>query len=150
MRLLIVPPALGLLTLLAISCTATNDGHLTKDFKVVGQNVADASQDMKEYNFSEKDEFVRKMQIQMDDINRELDQLSMKIEKSDVATQTEDRPKLKALRDQMLVLNQQLEKAKTADATAWEDIKSGMKKGYADLKTGIVNARQWASEKIAP
>ena len=150
MRHLIVPPVLGLLGLFASSCTPANDGHLTNDFKVVGQNVAAATQDMKDYTFSEKDEFVRKMQLQLDDINRDLDQLSMKIEKSTAAAQTEDRPKLKALRDQVLVLNQQLETAKTANATAWEDIKSGIKKGYADLKTGIVNARQWASEKIAP
>jgi phage host-nuclease inhibitor protein Gam len=150
MRHFSAPVALGLLALLAVSCTPANDGHLTNDFTVVGKNVQDASQDMKDYNYSEKDDFVRKMQGQMDDINRDLDQLSMKIEKSDAAAQAEDRPKLKALRDQVVVLNQQLEKAKTADATAWDDIKSGMKKGYADLKTGIANARQWASEKIAP
>src|SRR6187399_2662445 len=57
-----------------------------------------AAQDMKDYTFAQKAEFTAKMQTQLTEINKDLDQLAAKIEKSSDAAKAEAQPKLQALR----------------------------------------------------
>jgi DNA anti-recombination protein RmuC len=109
-----------------------------------------AAQDMKDYTFAQKAEFVKQMQSQMDVINRDLDQLNAKIEKSSDAVKAEAKPKLQAVRDQTAKLNQQLDAAKNATESTWDDVKAGTKKAYEGVKDGFQQARQWVSDKIAP
>jgi chromosome segregation ATPase len=109
-----------------------------------------AVQDMKDYAYAQKAEFVAKMQVQLDEINREVDELSAKIEKSSDAVKAEAKPKLQALRDQTATLTKQLDKAKDATDSTWGDVKAGFNKGYSELKDGFQQARQWVSDKIAP
>ena len=109
-----------------------------------------AVQDMKNYTFAQKAEFVEKMQGRLAEINRDLDQLSAKVEKSSDAARAEGKPKLQALRDQAAKLNQQLDEAKNATEATWDDFKAGAKKAYDGLKDGFQQARQWVSDKIAP
>ena len=105
---------------------------------------------MKNYTFAQKAEFVEKMQGQLAGINRDLDQLSAKVEKASDAAKAEAKPKLQALRDQAAKLNQQLDEAKNATESAWDDAKAGANKAYDGLKDGFQQARQWVSDKIAP
>jgi len=105
---------------------------------------------MKDYTYAQKAEFVDKMQAEMTEINRELDQLAGKIEKAGDAAKAEAKPKLQALREQADKLNQQLDKAKSATESTWDDVKAGTKKAYSDLKDDFQQARQWVSDKIAP
>jgi len=116
----------------------------------VQTKATEAAQDMKDYTYAQKTEFVEKMQGQLAEINRDLDQLSAKIEKANDTAKAEAKPKLQALRDQADKLNQQLDKAKNATESTWDDIKAGSKKAYNELKDGFQQARQWVSEKIAP
>jgi DNA anti-recombination protein RmuC len=109
-----------------------------------------AAQDMKDYTYAQKTEFVAQMQGQLAALNRDLDQLSAKIEKSSDTVKADAKPKLQALRDQADKLNQQLDKAKNATESTWGDVKDGTKKAYNDLKDGFQQARQWVSDKIAP
>jgi cytochrome c556 len=109
-----------------------------------------AAQDMKDYTYAQKSAFVEKMQTQLGALNRDLDQLSAKIEKSSDAAKAEAKPKLQALRDQAAKLNLQLDKAKDATESTWDDIKAGSAKAYAELKDGFNQARQWVSDKVAP
>ena len=81
-------------------------------------------------------------------INRDLDQLSAKVEKASDAAKAEAKPKLQALRDQAAKLN--LDEAKNATESAWDDAKAGTKKAYDGLKDGFQQARQWVGDKIAP
>ena len=62
----------------------------------------------------------------------------------------EAKPKLQALREQTAKLNKQLDEAKNATESTWNDVKAGVKKGWGELKDGFQQARQWVSEKIAP
>ena len=105
---------------------------------------------MKDYSYAQKTQFVEKMQGQLAEINKDLDQLSAKIEKSSDAAKTEANPKLQAMRDQMAKLNKQLDAAKSATESTWDDVKAGFRKGYSELKDGFQQARQWVSDKIAP
>jgi hypothetical protein len=90
------------------------------------------------------------MEKQLAELNRELDQLSAKVEKSSDAAKAEARPKLQALRDQAAKLNKQLDEARNATESTWDDVKAGFTKGYAEVKDGFNQARQWVSDKIAP
>lgn len=109
-----------------------------------------AAQDMKDYTYAQKDAFVATMQAQLAALNRDLDQLSAKVEKSSDAAKAEAKPKLQALRDQADKLNQQLDKAKNATESTWDDVKAGSKKAYNELADGFQQARQWVSDKVAP
>jgi len=109
-----------------------------------------AAHDMKDYTYAQKSAFVETMQAQLAALNRDLDQLSAKVEKSSDAAKVEARPKLQALRDQADKLNQQLDKAKNATESTWDDVKAGSKKAYNELADGFQKARQWVSDKIAP
>ena len=90
------------------------------------------------------------MQGQLDEINRDLDQLAAKVEKASDTAKAEAKPKLQTLRDQAAKLNTQLDEAKNATESTWGDVKAGFKKGYSELKNGFQQARQWVSDKIAP
>ena len=109
-----------------------------------------AAQDMKDYTFAQKAEFVEKMQAQLAALNQDLDQLAAKVEKSSDAVKAEAKPKLEALRDQTAQLNKQLDQVKNATASTWDSVKNGFKKAYESSKDGFNQARQWVSDKIAP
>jgi len=131
------------------STTETREAT-TQQFDKVKADTKEAAQGMKDYAYAQKTEFVGKMQSQLDEINRDLDQLAAKIEKSSDAAKAEAKPKLQALRDQTAKLTKQLDEAKNASESTWDDVKAGFKKGYSELKDGFQQARQWASDKIAP
>lgn len=116
----------------------------------VKADAKETMQDMKDYTFAEKDVFLAKMRAQLADINRELDQLSERIGKASDAAKAEAKPRLQSLRDQAGKLNVQLEAAKETTESTWSEVKAGFKEGYAELKEGFQQARQWVSDKIAP
>ena len=101
-----------------------------QQFDKVQAETKEAAQDMKDYTFAQKAEFVEKMQGQLAEINRDLDQLAAKIEKSSDAAKAEAKPKLQALRDQAAKLNKQLDEAKNATESTWDSVKAGFKKAY--------------------
>lgn len=138
---------------LAVGCkpaSESRDAATATQFDKVKQETKDATQDAKDYAYAQKSEYVEKMQTQLADINRDLDQLSAKIEKSSDAAKAEAKPKLQALRDQTAKLTKQLDEAKNATESTWNDVTAGFKKGYGELKDGFQQARQWVSDKIAP
>jgi predicted nucleic acid-binding Zn-ribbon protein len=109
-----------------------------------------AAQDMKNYTFAQKDEFVKTMQGQLTALNLDLDKLSAKIDSSSDAVKAEAKPKLQALRDQAAKLNQQLADAANATETTWDVVKADSQKSYDALASSFTDARQWVSDKIAP
>src|SRR4051794_33809264 len=68
-----------------------------------------AAQDMKDYTYAQKSQFVEKMQGEMAALNSELDQLAAKVEKSSDTVKAETKPKLQVLRDQTAQLSKQLD-----------------------------------------
>jgi hypothetical protein len=145
------------ITVFAVGCkpsteqpTTENPKATAEQFARVKQETNRAAQEMKDYAYAQKAEFVAAMQRQLDEINRELDQLAAKIEKSSDAAKAEAKPRLQALRDQTAKLTQQLSEAGNATESTWGDVKAGFNKGYSELKDGFQAARQWLSDKIAP
>jgi chromosome segregation ATPase len=109
-----------------------------------------AAQDMKDYTFAQKDEFVKAMQIQLTALNHDLDKLAAKIDSSSDALKAEARPKLQALRGQAAQLDQQLADARNATEPNWDSVKAGSNETYAAFVNSLTEARQWVSDKIAP
>ena len=129
---------------------ADNREATAQQMDKVKTETKEAAQDMNDYSFAQKAEYTEKMQSQLAEINRDLDQLAAKIEKSSDAAKAEAKPKLQALREQAAKLNKHLDEARNATESTWDDVKAGFKKGYGELKDGFQQARQWVSDKIAP
>ena len=123
----------------------TASEHLDK----VKTETKAAAQDMKDYTFAQKTDFITKMQGQLDTLNKGLDQLAAKIEKSSETAKAEAKPKLQALRDQMAQLNKQLDNVRNSTESNWDSVKANSQKALDSLKEGFQQSRQWVSEKIA-
>jgi len=54
------------------------------------------------------------------------------------------------VREKWTQTKQQLDRAETATASNWDEVKNGFKQSYADLKNSFEKTRQWLSDKIAP
>ena len=142
--------AITLLSIAALAAGCDKPKTTSQQMQNVTTETKAAAQDMKDYTFAQKDEFVKQMQIQLDNLNRDLDQLSAKIDSSSDAVKAEAKPKLQALRDQAAQLNKQLAEAKNATESTWDSVKSGFSTAYEATKSGFQQARQWVSDKIAP
>ena len=142
--------AITFLAVTAFAVGCKKEQTTSQQLDKVQTETKEAAQDMKDYTVAQKAEFVAKMQGQLDEINRDLDQLAAKVEKSSDAIKAEAQPKLQVLRDQMAQLNKQLDEAKNATESTWDSVKGGFKKGYEASKEGFQQARQWVSDKIAP
>jgi predicted nucleic acid-binding Zn-ribbon protein len=139
------------IAVVAVGCNKeTTSPSVPQQVETIKTETKQAAQDMKDYTFAQKAEFVKAMQGQLDALNKDLDQLSAKIDKSSDAIKAEAKPKLQALRDQVAQLNKQLDEAKNATESTWDSVKSGFSKAYDATKNGFNQARQWVSDKIAP
>ena len=137
-------------TAFAVGCKPAQDSSTSRQLdKVNAETKADA-QAMKDYAFAQKADFVADMQVQADALNKDLDALSAKIEKSSDAVKADAKPKLQALRDKAAKMNQQLDEARNATESTWDSVKASARKAGDALKNDFQQARQWASDKIAP
>jgi len=141
------------ITVLSIAAFAVGCGKqetTSQQIEKIQTETKQAAQDMKDYTFAQKAEFVKAMQAQLDALNKDLDQLSTKIDSSSDAVKAEAKPKIQALRDQTAQLNKQLDEAKNATESTWNSVKTGFSKAFDATKDGFNQARQWVSDKIAP
>jgi hypothetical protein len=138
------------ITAFAVACKPSDDQSTSQQLdKIKIETKADA-QDMKDYAFAQRADYAAKMQGQLDALNKDLDQLSAKIDASSDAVKADAKPKLQALRDHATQLNKQLDDAKSATESTWDSVKASSDKAYGALKDDFQQARQWASDKIAP
>ena len=139
-----------ILSIAAFAVGCNKEQTTSQQLDKVQAETKQAAQDMKDYTFAQKAEFVKTMQGQLDALNKDLDQLDAQIAKSSDAVKAEAKPKLQALRDQAAQLNKQLDEAKNATESTWDSVKAGFQKAYEATKDGFNQARQWVSDKIAP
>jgi chromosome segregation ATPase len=109
-----------------------------------------AAQDLQDYTFARKAEFVETMEVQLAALKQELDQLAAKIESSSDAVKADARPKLQALRYEVMQLDKHLDNARHATESTWDSVKATSQKAFDSLKDGFQQSRQWVSDKIAP
>ena len=141
---------IAFLSVAAVAVGCNKEQTTSQQIDNVKTETKAAAQDMKDYTFAQKAEFVEMMQGRLNTLNGDLDQLSAKIDSSSDAIKAGAKPKLQALRDQATQLNQQLDEAKNATDSTWDSVKSSCSKAYDATKEGFQQARQWVSDKIAP
>ena len=142
-----------LLTLLTAAAMVAGCGRENSTAQLIDKvqtETAQAAQNMKNYTYAQKADFVAAMQAQLTTLNQDLDQLSAKVDSASDAVKAEAKPKLQALRDQAAKLNQQLADAQNATESTWDNVKADSQKAYAALAESFTDARQWVSDKIAP
>jgi chromosome segregation ATPase len=139
-----------LLAFIASQVGCDQQSSTSKQIDKIEAKTESASQDIKNYTYAQKAEFTDKMQAELADLNRDLDQLSAKIDASSDAVKADAKPKLQALRDQTAQLNKQLDEVRNATESTWDSVKNSFKKAYESSKDGFNQARQWVSDKIAP
>jgi uncharacterized protein involved in exopolysaccharide biosynthesis len=144
------PSAIALLVITAVVVGCNKEQSASQQLDEIKTETKAAAQDMNDYAFARKAEFVAKMNDQLAAINHDLDQLSARIDKSSETARAEAKPKLQALRDQAADLNKQLDTVRNATESTWSDVKSSSQKAFASLKDGFQQSRQWVSDKIAP
>jgi len=149
-------------TVFAVGCKpasekSPNDKSVTEGMAVTEQQLEKVSKETKEaakeindYAYAQRVEFAEKMKVQLNDIKKELDLLSAKLENANEAVKTEGKAKIQVLRDQVAALDKQLEGIKDANESTWEEVKAGFRKSYDEVKDSFQQARQWLSDKIAP
>ena len=142
--------AIAFLTAAGFSVGCKQEDTTSQQIDKVQAKTAEAAQEMKDYTFAQKAEFTEKMQGQLSALNRDLDQLGARIEKSSDTVKAEAKPKFEALRGQTAGLNKQLEEVKNATESTWDSVKNGFKKAFESSKDGFQQARGWVSDKIAP
>lgn len=133
------------LAALATGCNPASEQSgksTTEQIDKIKKESKETAQDMKDYTFAQKGDFVAEMHDQMAEINRDLDQLMVQVEKSSDTAKAAAKPKLQALRDQAAKLNLHLHEVKTATESTWDSVKAGFQKGYGELKEGFQGARQ--------
>jgi hypothetical protein len=111
------------------------------------REAIDATRD---YAYAQKAEYAAKIRAELAELNKELDQLAVKIESSSASAKAEAKVKLQEVRDKVARLDQNLDSVQGATESTWEEVKAGVKKGYEEVKESFRQARQWLSEKIAP
>ena len=142
--------AISILAAAAFAVGCNKQQTATQQIDKVQTEATAAAQDMKDYTYAQKADFVKAMQGQLTTLDQDLDKLSAKIDGSSDAVKTEAKPKLQALRDQAAKLNQQLADAQNATESTWDSVKASSQKAYDAAEKSFMDARQWVSDKIAP
>lgn len=138
------------LSVVAFAVACNQEPTASQQIDQAKTETANAARDMKDYTFAQKEEFVTKMQGQLDALNKDLDQLSARIDSSSETVKAEAKPKLQALRDQSAELTKQLDAARNATESTWDGVKASSQKALNSVKDGFQQSRQWLSDKIQP
>ena len=141
--------AITFLSAAAFAVGCNKEQTTSQQLDQVQTETKQAAEHIKDYTYAQKTQFVETMQVQVADLNRDMDKLAAKVENSSDAVKAEAKPKLQALRDQNVKLNQQLDDVKNASESTWDSVKNGFKKAYESSKDGFNQARQWVGDKIA-
>jgi peptidoglycan hydrolase CwlO-like protein len=89
-------------------------------------SVGDKKVDV-DVSLKERDDWVSKMKTQAQDVGKEIERLSKD-------GSAEAKAKAESLKEKSKGLNEQIEKAQSATAETWNDVKSGTKKAMDDVK----------------
>jgi small-conductance mechanosensitive channel len=139
-----------LLCTAAITVGCDKNRTASEQLDRVQEKTADVAQDMKDFTFAQKEEFVTKMRAELAALNSELDELAAKVERSSSAVKADAQPRIDVLRERTAQLNQQLDEATNATESNWNKFKADIRATSDRAKEEFKQARLWLSEKIAP
>lgn len=138
-------------TVLLAGCNDSNKQPTVADeLNAAKDQTQEAADNLKDYTYAQKSEFVDHMQKQLDALDQKISDLSSKIESSSDQVKADAKPKLQALKDKAAQLKDKLAEVKNANESTWDNVKADAQDALDNLQDGFQNARQWVSDKIAP
>jgi len=132
-----------LLAGLAVSCTRTDRRESSLENN---QGAVLAP----ENSYAQKTVYVDQMKRDMSDIQKDIDDLSAQVEKTNDAARADAKVRLEALRQKWEQAKNRLDQAENSTEVAWSDTRVGFRTAYSDLQDSIKNMRQWLSDKLEP
>jgi ElaB/YqjD/DUF883 family membrane-anchored ribosome-binding protein len=138
------------LTLAALTAGCAKEQTTSQQIDTIKVDTRAAGQSIQDFTFAQKGDFVGKMQQHLDNLNKDLDQLAARMEKSSDSVKAEARPKLEELRAKVAQLNKELDNTRNATESTWDSVKATSQKAFDSFKDGFQQTRQWLSDKIAP
>ncbi|MBT0663692.1 coiled coil domain-containing protein [Geobacter pelophilus] len=90
---------------------------------------------------SNRDEYIRKMQVKLDEWNREIDLLTVKAGGVATDVKKEYLQQIEALKVKQAAARQKIEELQQAGESAWEDLKSGIELAWTAMGEAINSAR---------
>ena len=112
--------------------------------------VGAGARDTREYAYEERTQFGVSMEAELEEINRSIDQLATRIDRADAETKAAASTRLNELRNQADLLQEQIDGAKNASASTWDNVKATTRETHTNLKNNFEDARQWISNKLEP
>jgi hypothetical protein len=112
-------------------------------------SVRNSMQTGTDYTYSQKDEFVVKMQDQLDALDKSIKKLSGKVANASDATKADAQAKLQYLRGQRAALDKKLGEVNNATEASWNDAKKSFENSYDDMKKSLKQTWQWMSDKAS-
>ncbi len=89
---------------------------------------------------SVKEEYQKKLQVQLDEWGTEIDKLKAIADKAKTGLQGEYYKELEELRSQQLTAQKKLHERKEASGNAWGDLKEGIEGAWDSLSKGVKSA----------
>jgi archaellum component FlaC len=157
MRYTILVVMFHLTAAFAVGCTPgkSADGPTPRETAAAKLDKAktetkEAARAMQDYAFAQKSELIDKMNKELTGIQEELDRLSTKVDNSSDTAKAEAKAKVDEVRGKYTRVKKQLDQAKNATESNWNEVKDGFKTSYGELKDSVDKTRQWLSDKIEP
>jgi hypothetical protein len=114
------------------------------------EKVKEAGVAVRDYTYSQKEEFITKTKTELNDLKKELADLEIKAKQTTGTAKAEAAKKIQDVKVSINKLNGQLETIKAATESQWNELKNKFNKSMDSAKASIAKSRKWLSEKIAP
>ena len=111
------------------------------------QDVKQTAEDLKDYTYPQKGEFITKMMAARNDLNQQLIKISAKIDRG-YAVKAEAQPKLDALRTQVAQLDAIMDKTMIASEGTWDQVKIEAQSAYETTKQAVQDVGQWVDAQV--
>ena len=118
--------------------TETTGQQVTRTEFVAGEGTPD----WEAYAYGQRERFVESMEAELAEINRRIDALAIRIERSSEEAKAAATPRLNELRDQADLLEARIDEVRGASASTWETVKANTRETYEKLKDSFDEARQ--------
>jgi len=106
----------------------------------VRREVREALEAVKDYTFQNKDEYQRRLEQVLNDLNARAEDLQRRAAQAGEQAREQLRPQLEALRQKSEAVRRQLDKVKAATPDAWSDIKAGVSSAVDELQKAFEKA----------
>lgn len=106
----------------------------------VMKEVKEAVQTALSYTEQQKEEYRKKINAQLDEMQRKMAELKAKYEQAKPEIQAKLKEQMEVLQKEMDAARKKLAELKAASGKAWEDMKAGLDKALEDLKKSYEQA----------